>query len=178
MSDLASFTAGAIRDRVVLDLIDENNQLREVIQHYNTLTITGSRGFPVYCRSHLDIDGKYDKVSEMWRVVFHQITCECKLRVRLRDLVEVEIRRPSSVTRLIDLDFSTCKPRNGGYHMVLAAGEGFGWIELHLWIEDLTEEFFCLASGTAFIECLRNVRYSKDAQVSFHSIIMEDPNGK
>ena len=175
MSDLAPFIAATIRDKVVLDLMEENTRLRQVIQHYtsNSVQITGPCGFPVYSRSQLDVDGRYDQCTDMWRVTFqHNLTCQ------LCNLGDVEIRRAGSMTRLIDLD-NFWGFLDNDHDVVLTAGEeGFGQIEIGMRIEGLSDErWHSLArtGGKRFTECLMNGFSSEaSAKASFQYILVED----
>ena len=173
MSDLAPFIAATIRDKVVLDLMEENTRLRQVIQHYNSVQITGPCGFPVYSRSQLDVDGRYDQCTDMWRVTFQQnLTCQ------LCNLGDVEIRRAGSMRKLIDLD-NFWGFLDNDHDVVLTAGEeGFGQIEIGMRIEGLSDErWHSLArtGGKRFTECLMNGFSSEaSAKASFQYILVED----
>ena len=53
MSDIAPFVAASLRDKVVADLMDENNNLREKNRALNLVKITGPEGYPVYAHGQV-----------------------------------------------------------------------------------------------------------------------------
>jgi len=176
MSDLALFVAATIRDKVVLDLMEENKRLRKAIQHYNSVEITGPGGFPVYARAQADVDGKYDKGQDMWRISLLQNIC-----CRLSDLADAEIRRGGSVKRLVTLALDESwgyveNNPNGTRCVVLAAGEGFSQIELSICIEGLPEERWhslARADQRQFLDCLTGFN-SHCITASFQHLMVED----
>ena len=73
MSDLAPFVAAAIRDKVVQELMEENEAMRKQVaklRHFKTVEITGPGGKPVYTRAQFDEDGGYNGNPNLWSVHF------------------------------------------------------------------------------------------------------------
>jgi len=54
MSDLAPFVAATIRDKVVMDLKEENDKLREQLRQRWAIEISGAEGTPVYATGQFD----------------------------------------------------------------------------------------------------------------------------
>lgn len=76
MSDLAPFVAAILKDKVVQDLIEENESLRKKNNAMklvmNGIEITGPRGQPVYATGSLDAD-EYINSVEHRRVGLEQL---------------------------------------------------------------------------------------------------------
>jgi hypothetical protein len=73
MSDLAPFVAATIRDKVVLELMEENKSMRKqvaTLRYFKTVEITGPDGDPVYTRAQFDEDGCYNSNPNLWSVHF------------------------------------------------------------------------------------------------------------
>jgi hypothetical protein len=73
MSDLAPFVAAAIRDKVVQELMKENEAMRKQVaklRQFKTVEITGPGGNPVYTRAQFDEDGCYNGNPNLWSVHF------------------------------------------------------------------------------------------------------------
>jgi hypothetical protein len=73
MSTLAPFVAAAIRDKVVQELMEENEAMRKqvaVLRHFKTVEITGPGGKRVYTRAQFDEDGGYNGNPNLWSVHF------------------------------------------------------------------------------------------------------------
>ncbi len=64
MSELAELVAAAIKDKVVLELLEENKKLKELLHVYNKLEVTGKDGSPVYVCAKQNLDGMYAKVDD------------------------------------------------------------------------------------------------------------------
>ena len=92
MSELAQFVAATIRDKVVLDLLEENKRLRNLIQNHNTIEITGKNGHPTYIRSQQYIDGRYYVDNN---------NCNQSLLCPLKQLPDIEIRMGTGVTQIL-----------------------------------------------------------------------------
>ena len=88
MSDLAQFVAATIRDKVVLDLLEENKRLRNLINKHNTIEITGENGYPTYLRAQQYIDGAYIVDSKYKHEHEHEQSSFCPLN----KLPDIEIR--------------------------------------------------------------------------------------
>jgi len=69
MSNLAPFVAAVLKDKVMHELIKENELLREKNQFLNSIEITGHRGHPVYARGCLE-SGEYSDTGYRWNVKF------------------------------------------------------------------------------------------------------------
>jgi hypothetical protein len=67
MSDLASFVAATIRDKVVDDLMKEVDGLKMQLSKTQEIEVTGSNGTPVYATGMLD-QGEYTADGKRWRV--------------------------------------------------------------------------------------------------------------
>jgi len=50
MSDLAPFVAAALRDKVVAELLEENQRLKGQVKSFQRVRITGKNGFPIYAQ--------------------------------------------------------------------------------------------------------------------------------
>ena len=172
MSDLAPFIAATLRDKVVLDFMEENKRLRKVIKHYNSLELTGACGFPVYSTSQLDVDGRYDNSTVSWRVTLQQ-----ELPCKLCDLKDVELRRAGSMTRLIDLNDCWGFLENDS-NVVLMAGEGFGNIEIGMKVEGMSEarmHSLARTNGKQFTECLMHCFSTEaSAKACFQYLLVDD----
>jgi hypothetical protein len=73
MSALAPFVAAAVRDKVVQELMEENQAMRKQVaelRHFKTVEITGPGGKRVYTRAQFDEDGGYNGNSNLWSVHF------------------------------------------------------------------------------------------------------------
>jgi hypothetical protein len=70
MSDLAPFVAAALRDKVINDLMEENQAIRKQLQQARRVEITGPGGAPVYAHAQFDDDGDYDDNPNLWNVKF------------------------------------------------------------------------------------------------------------
>ena len=68
MSDLAPFVAAAIRDKVVVELKEENDRLRQQLRELRRVEITGTGGSPIYATAQFDEDGAYDVNPNLWEV--------------------------------------------------------------------------------------------------------------
>ena len=178
MSDLAPFVAACIRDKVVLDLLEENERLRAVIEKYecNAVEVTGASGFPVYSSGQFNGDASYELCSEMWHVSLDQ-----KVGCKLDELLNVAIRKSGAVTKLIDLEecsgFVDTFSGNESAAVVLTAGVGIAYIEIGIKIEGIAEERWQSLSrltGSNFVECLSTACSSSAATAFFQYILVED----
>lgn len=101
MSDLAPFVAACLRDKVVTDLQEEVQQLREQLQQEQlqsqTVAITGPCGSPVYAQA-LFGDGKYDYSPELWKVDL------LKKKKSARTTTSSKFRGPCFVENLSDME--------------------------------------------------------------------------
>jgi hypothetical protein len=73
MSSFAPFVAAAIRDKVVQELMEENEAMRNQVaklRHFKTVEITGPGGTCVYARAQFDEDGGYRGNPNLWSVHF------------------------------------------------------------------------------------------------------------
>lgn len=57
MSDLAPFVAATLKDAATIDLLQENEVLREKLRQTKIVSITGPGGSPVYASGHVTEDG-------------------------------------------------------------------------------------------------------------------------
>ena len=170
MTDLASFVAATIRDKVVLDLMEENKRLRKVIEQYHSVDITGPSGTPVYFKSRCNDYIQLDQSSE---IPYQPGTLPEKLKCQLFHLKDVEIRRVGSMTRLEDLSDCWGSLENDN-DVILTTGEGVDQIEIRMKIEGLSDvrlNSLARTSEDKFGECLINACSPEvSAKVSFHSI--------
>jgi hypothetical protein len=70
MSDLAPFVAATLRDKVIKDLMDENQAMRKQLQLARRVEITGPGGTPVHAQAQFDDDGSYAGNPDLWAVNF------------------------------------------------------------------------------------------------------------
>jgi hypothetical protein len=68
MSDLAPFVAAALRDKVVKELMEENQAIRQQLQQARRVEITGPGGTPVHAQAQFDDDGSYSGNPNLWAV--------------------------------------------------------------------------------------------------------------
>jgi hypothetical protein len=68
MSDLAPFVAAALRDKVVKELMEENQAIRKQLQQARRVEITGPGGTPVHAQAQFDDNGSY--LENLWNVKF------------------------------------------------------------------------------------------------------------
>ncbi|KAL9186932.1 hypothetical protein ACHAXT_010652 [Thalassiosira profunda] len=96
MSDLAPFVAATLRDKVVTELLEENQKLREKEHAGEYVEITGPNREPVYARGHLRDDGRERKQEMLggelrfWGVDIN-MDVEQLLPCPLQDLKGIEI---------------------------------------------------------------------------------------
>jgi hypothetical protein len=72
MSDLGPFVAAHLRDKVVADLLQENQELKIQLDSARRISITGPGGSPVYAEEDFS-KGRYDATvmpGEWWEVPF------------------------------------------------------------------------------------------------------------
>ena len=96
MSDLASFVAATIRDKVVMEQIEEIQALRAELaaerRKSRMVSITGPRGAPVYAQAQFE-EGDFDQSPELWKVEFKQDQHpNCQRTCTLAELPDLEIR--------------------------------------------------------------------------------------
>jgi hypothetical protein len=94
MSDLAPFVAAAMRDKVVLELMEENEAMRKQVttqgHQFKAVEITGPDGDPVYARAQFDEDGGYHDDPDLWLVIFPE--GKQLLPIALSMLEDIQIR--------------------------------------------------------------------------------------
>ena len=109
MSDLGPFVAAHLRDKVVADLLEENQQLKTQLQSARRIAITGPGGSPIYAQKDFS-QGRYDPTElssgEWWEVSFDKTYNEkegeekpsvCKLsnlpscEVRIGSFVKIKV---------------------------------------------------------------------------------------
>jgi len=184
MSDLAPFVAACIRDKVVLDLLEENERLRAVIEkyEYNAVEVTGSAGFPVYSSGQFNVDASYEESDEMWHISLDQ-----KSGCKLDELLNVEIRKSGAVAKLLDLEecggfvdtFSG--NQSADIDIVLTAGVGIACIEIGIKVEGIAEERWQSLSrltGSDFVACLATACSTTSAATAFFQYILVDGERK
>ncbi len=171
MTDLAPFVAATIRDKVVLDLMEENKRLRKVIEQYHSVDITGPSGTPLYFQSRLNDHIHFDPSLEIVR--YQCGALPEKLKCQLYHLKDIEIRRAGSMTRLEDLNDCWGSLENDN-DVILTTGEGVDQIEIRMKIEGLSDvrlNSLARTSEDMFGECLMNACSPElSAKVSFHSV--------
>jgi|AntRauTorckE5430_2_1112549.scaffolds.fasta_scaffold10727_2 hypothetical protein len=178
MSELAPFVAACIRDKVVLDLLEENKMLRKLIEKYHSVRLTGSSGYPVYSNGKIDIDAPCESsCNHTWQVSLLQ-NCGCKLN----DLLLLEIWKFGAVTKLVDLEecwgfIDTCSISEKSI-VVLTAGVGLSHIEIGICVEGMPEERWQSLhrlTGSDFINCLTTACSSNvGTSAYFQYIMIED----
>jgi hypothetical protein len=90
MSDLAPFVAAVLRDKVVQELMEENEAMRKQVATFKTVEITGPDGDPVYTRAQFDEDGGYHSNPNLWSVHFPE--GKQLLPIPLSMLEDIQIR--------------------------------------------------------------------------------------
>lgn len=80
MSDLASFVAATLRDKTVMELIEERDRLQqrvatledEVAQEvaHPTVSVTGPNGFPLFAKGKMEDGGPNPADDQRWIVDF------------------------------------------------------------------------------------------------------------
>ncbi len=93
MSELAEFVAAAIKDKVVLELIEENKKLKELLHVYNKLEVTGKGASPVYICAKQNLDGMYEKMDDGKK---NDTDKDEILTLPLKSLPDIEIRMGGS----------------------------------------------------------------------------------
>jgi hypothetical protein len=89
MSDLAPFVAATLRDKVVQDLMEENEAMQKQIRQFKSVEITGPGGSPVYSRAQFDESGYYCNDPVLWEVEFPETQdLSCPLSI----LEDIEVR--------------------------------------------------------------------------------------
>ena len=80
MSDLAPYVAAVLRDKVVCDLLEENEALREqnrATREQNRATqmvaVTGQDGAPIYAQGNFEEDGQAAEDPSDWQVQLSQL---------------------------------------------------------------------------------------------------------
>ena len=83
MSDLGQFVAATIRDKVILELLQENAKLKDLLRQQSQVEICGTNGSPVFFRAYQSLDRTYmiDDSFEPQSMSFP-----------LRNLADIEIR--------------------------------------------------------------------------------------
>ena len=178
MSDLALFVAACIRDKVVLDLMEENKRLRKVIEKYNDVQITGSSGYPMYSSGKVNVDAPCDTSHDNWHVSLLQ-NRGCKLN----ELLFVEIwKYGTKVGRLVDLEdccgsIEMCSGSDSSI-VVLTAGVGISHVEIGIHIEGMPlERWQSLQrlTGSNFVDCLTTACSPNQGAIAhFQYIVVED----
>lgn len=87
MSDLAPFVAAALRDKALLDLMEENKRLRLDYNRSRKVQITSPDGQTIYAQGQFDDDGQEHGNINLWQVNLRQLT-PCPLR----ELPRAELR--------------------------------------------------------------------------------------
>lgn len=87
MSDLAPFVAALLESKVIVEMKEEIDSLREQVRQSRTVAITGPRGTPVYCQGQFD-EGRYADNPNLWAVEFGAPLQTCPLS----EVKDVEIR--------------------------------------------------------------------------------------
>jgi hypothetical protein len=93
MSDLAPFVAAVLRDEVVDDLKQENENLRRKLRLCRAVTISGPQGTPVYAEGQFE-EGNTAPNPNLWRVPLTKIQ-PCPLS----ELMNIEIRLGNNLAR-------------------------------------------------------------------------------
>lgn len=71
MSDLAPFVAAALKDKTVIDLLEENQKLRQNLAKTRVVEVTGPGGSPVYAKGKMN-QGECTAGGENWTVYLVQ----------------------------------------------------------------------------------------------------------
>lgn len=95
MSDLAPFVASTLRDRVVLELMQENKNLREDLQKAKAVEVVSGTSGHVYAKALFD-DGRYG--GDLWQVDLNEASPESN-QATLNALPDVEIHVGGGISR-------------------------------------------------------------------------------
>jgi hypothetical protein len=111
MSDLAPFVAATLRDKVVQDLMEENEAMQKQIRQSRSVEITGPGGSPVYSRAQFDEDGYYCNDPVLWEVAFpgtQNLSCPLSIlegiEVRLGGVLQAKCTATSVFDTFYDAD--------------------------------------------------------------------------
>jgi hypothetical protein len=88
MSDLAPFVAAVLRDKVIVEIKQEIDGLKEKLRECRTVTITGPQGTPVYAEGRFE-QGEYGDNAFLWDVALEQ---QLQQPCPLSALPSVEVR--------------------------------------------------------------------------------------
>lgn len=101
MSDLAPFVAAALNDKVVADLLEENQRLKHQLQSFQRVRITGKNGAPVYAEHDF---GQGKPTDHGWWVVrLPSTTTPC----RMSQLADAEVH-VGNFRNMTCRDFNDC----------------------------------------------------------------------
>jgi hypothetical protein len=139
MSAFAPFVAAAIRDKVVLELMEENEDMRKQVaklRHFKTVEITGPGGDRVYTRAQFDEDGGYKGNPNLWSVHFptDQQLVPCPLpmldgiQVRLGGVVHAAFINTNNASFETSLDEDARDHENGKVVSFLFSGSSSLWL--------------------------------------------------
>jgi hypothetical protein len=139
MSAFAPFVAAAIRDKVVQDLMEENEDMRKQVaklRHFKTVEITGPGGDRVYTRAQFDEDGGYKGNPNLWSVHFptDQQMLPCPLpmldgiQVRLGGVVHAAFINTNNASFETSLDEDARDHENGKVVSFLFSGSSSLWL--------------------------------------------------
>jgi len=165
MSDLAPFVAATLRDKVIADMKEENDALREQVRKSRTVAITGPSGTPVYCQAQLD-EGEYDANPNLWRVNFGTPLLPCPLAA----FSDVELRVGGICKAKVynNAEYETYADDGHGLD-----GDGFGELSFYftgpseLWLQ---VQFGPFASEEVFGELAEAI----DVNEPFHITVADD----
>jgi hypothetical protein len=112
MSDLAPFVAATLRDKVVQDLMEENEAMQKQIRQSRSVEITGPGGSPLYSRAQFDEDGYFNENNpNLWEVAFpgtQDLSCPLSIlegiEVRLGGVLKAKYTDNSVFETFLDID--------------------------------------------------------------------------
>jgi len=125
MSDLGPFVAAHLRDKVIADLLQENEKLKAQLRCARRIAITGPGGSPVYVQTDFS-KGRYDpseQSGEWWEVPFTTATADKEDgdAKATREVAEVEEDRTTTTACLLS-SLPSCEIRIGSF-VKLKVGE-------------------------------------------------------
>jgi hypothetical protein len=127
MSDLAPFVAAALRDKVVEDLMEENQAIRGQLQQARRVEITGPGGAPVHAQAQFDEDGSYSGNPNLWNVKFPEGKQLLPCPLSVLEGIEIRVGGILKAKFAGNADFNTFLDENDADHAMGKVVRLFWW---------------------------------------------------